>query len=71
MTGEKPPHDPRRSAEAHPDRARTAREKDAALEKGLEDSFPASDPPASSTPTRTVGWEEPEGADKAKSSTRH
>jgi hypothetical protein len=28
-------------------------------EKALEDSFPASDPPATSNPSSSVGWEEP------------
>jgi hypothetical protein len=34
-------------------------DKDATLEAALEDTFPASDPPASGSPTKTVGWEEP------------
>jgi hypothetical protein len=33
-------------------------------ETALEDTFPASDPPATSNPSKTVGWEEPEGKKK-------
>jgi hypothetical protein len=29
-------------------------------ETALEDTFPASDPPATSNPSTAVGWEEPE-----------
>ncbi|MBO1078215.1 hypothetical protein [Roseomonas haemaphysalidis] len=41
-------------------------EKDATLETALEDTFPASDPPASGSPTKTVGWEEPAPEDGKK-----
>ena len=34
------------------------------LEKSLEDTFPASDPPASSSPTQSVGWDVPEDQKK-------
>ncbi|WP_419896840.1 hypothetical protein [Roseomonas sp. USHLN139] len=45
-----------RPAEHH----RPAKGEDAKLERALEDTFPASDPPAQSSPgTNTVGWEEP------------
>ncbi len=42
-----------------PDAHKSKTEKDATLEKALEDTFPASDPPSSGSPTKTVGWEEP------------
>ncbi|ONG47406.1 hypothetical protein BKE38_23595 [Pseudoroseomonas deserti] len=39
---------------------RKAKGEDAKLERSLEDTFPASDPPSQSSPgTNTVGWEEP------------
>jgi hypothetical protein len=28
-------------------------------DKAVEDTFPASDPPSSGSPTSTVGWEDP------------
>lgn len=34
------------------------------LEKGLEDTFPASDPPAASDPSKSVGWDKPTEPDK-------
>lgn len=36
-----------------------ARQNEKELEKALEDTFPASDPPSQSSPTQAVGWEEP------------
>ncbi|WP_159992351.1 hypothetical protein [Roseomonas sp. 18066] len=39
---------------------RKAKGDEAKLDRSLEDSFPASDPPAQSSPgTNTVGWEKP------------
>lgn len=43
---------------------KTKRESEEQLEKGLEDTFPASDPPATSNPSKSVGWEEPENNKK-------
>jgi hypothetical protein len=64
MTGQHSEHDPRKSAEQHPDQAsKSQQQKEQELEKALEDTFPASDPPATSSPTRTVGWEEPPAED--------
>ncbi|MBI0432678.1 hypothetical protein [Roseomonas sp. KE0001] len=34
------------------------------LEEALEDTFPASDPPAQSSPGHSVGWDAPEGDGK-------
>ena len=48
------------------DAPKSKHEKDATLEKALEDPFPASDPPASGSPTKTVGWEEPPAEDGDK-----
>jgi hypothetical protein len=47
--------------EAH----KTSQQQEQELEKSLEDTFPASDPPSSGSPTRNVAWEEPE-TDKKK-----
>ncbi len=44
----------------------TDKNKDKTLDTSLEDTFPASDPPASGNPTKTVGWEEPEPEAPAK-----
>ncbi|MFC4169450.1 hypothetical protein [Teichococcus aestuarii] len=51
-----PPHQP-------VTQGKDARQNDQELEKALEDTFPASDPPSQSSPTQTVGWEEPEKED--------
>jgi hypothetical protein len=34
------------------------------LEKSLEDTFPASDPPSSGSPAKAVGWDAPEEGEK-------
>jgi hypothetical protein len=47
---------------ADPDKDAKANEN--VLEKALEDTFPASDPPSSGSPTQAVGWEEPPKDDK-------
>jgi hypothetical protein len=50
----KPGHD-----DVEKEAPKTKGEKDATLEKALEDTFPASDPPSSGSPAKSVGWEEP------------
>lgn len=37
---------------------------DQELEKALEDTFPASDPPSQSSPTQAVGWDAPKKDEK-------
>jgi len=41
-------------------KAQEKREEDNRHEKAVEDSFPASDPPSTSAPEVSVGWEGPE-----------
>jgi hypothetical protein len=43
---------------------KSRQQEDAELEKALEDTFPASDPPATSSPATSVGWEGPVPEDK-------
>jgi hypothetical protein len=47
---------------ANPEKSR--KENEQMLEKSLEDTFPASDPPSNGSPNATVGWEAPEGDKK-------
>ncbi len=42
------------------------RKQEKAIDKSVEDTFPASDPPAQSEPGTSVGWDAPEGEGKAK-----
>jgi hypothetical protein len=39
---------------------------EAKIDKSLEDTFPASDPPSQSSPGTSVGWEEPLNTRKPK-----
>lgn len=43
---------------------KTDQQNENVLEKSLEDTFPASDPPSSGSPTKAVGWEEPKDGEK-------
>jgi hypothetical protein len=54
--------DTTKTAGANPEK--DAKQNENVLEKALEDTFPASDPPSSSSPTQAVGWEEPKDDNK-------
>lgn len=43
---------------------RKSKGEDPKLEKALEDTFPASDPPSQSSPGTSVGWDEPLNGEK-------
>lgn len=47
---------------ANPEKSR--KENEEMVEKSLEDTFPASDPPSSGSPSKSVGWDAPEGGKK-------
>ncbi|MFC7552167.1 hypothetical protein ACFQU7_07770 [Pseudoroseomonas wenyumeiae] len=47
---------------ANPEKSK--KENEQMVEKSLEDTFPASDPPSSGSPSKSVGWDAPEGAKK-------
>ncbi|RKK04768.1 hypothetical protein EBE87_06090 [Pseudoroseomonas wenyumeiae] len=47
---------------ANPEKSK--KENEQMVEKSLEDTFPASDPPSSGSPSKSVGWDAPEGTKK-------
>ncbi|HWX51387.1 MAG TPA: hypothetical protein VNZ61_25345 [Roseomonas sp.] len=55
--------EPRAPGATDADKTRDKKKTEQQLEKGLEDTFPASDPPSISDPSKSVGWEK-ENSDK-------
>jgi hypothetical protein len=51
-----------KTAGANPEKSK--KENEQMVEKSLEDTFPASDPPSSGSPSKSVGWDAPEGDKK-------
>ncbi|MDJ0387177.1 hypothetical protein QMO56_03535 [Roseomonas sp. E05] len=64
MSATEPRKADRTPSETDADKTRDEKRTDNELEKALEDTFPASDPPATSDPSTSVGWEKPEGSGK-------
>ncbi|MBO1073897.1 hypothetical protein [Roseomonas marmotae] len=62
MSANKPGSQPgtRGRQDGKPTEGDADRTKESVLEKSLEDSFPASDPPSTGSPNSSIGWETPD-----------
>ncbi|WP_202396828.1 hypothetical protein [Teichococcus coralli] len=64
MSAMEPRNGERAPSETDADKTRDKKKTEQEHEKALEDTFPASDPPATSDPSSSVGWDKPEGSGK-------